>query len=665
VHCLSPENIFPFEVSLNRSWSFVFRCIHGANSSITLDPKLPKSLYVRVLRKMLEEVETMRISLKPDMSDRLVVEAEGHFLSSLLAWGTTRSLKEHLKLFTYQTNFDNSHENEVRRTIESLRFRYEQSAVGYLDPSSSSGTIDHATGSDIHLVSASNSTDIDDSLYSVDDAFDMLAQRITIITFNASDDEKAMTMNLPTRSESNSRVVIDGMAKINMMKNAYDEALRCFLVLSAVHSIKSLEDIEQEALRMVNESRETVKTGGAYSFVLHLIEIHHLHQFLLETSFLPDGINCSPICTLIRLVGLELAGEFLMQNCTAPQQAVSKKSSAEERRGTLPFDLVADQLSGNQKLFHWYLHVLSTQRPELYVKFPTTANPPAVIATLHRKHLDLYIRYAGPNRDSTHVLENVEAYLVTERTTPLLSFLKVVLQLGTIGAIEAAKLLEIERRGGAGVSHTFALELAYILENYGNNTEADALLILELFLEGAQSLMLAVSFAQRTKSHSTKLWEKLIAHCLLKSSVEKTSDGSFSGMLFGSLLEAAALSGADLSHLVAQIPKGMQVEGLRPRLIAAVADYRLKVQLHSKSCDIAIDEKSALFIESTLRCRRGMRYENSTDMAGSVSYENNVRGSAAGPTDEGVLESPSILSTQLRPRSRLDRYSHSLQIPIR
>ena len=275
----------------------------------------------------------------------------------------------------------------------------------------------------------------------------------------------------------------------------------------------------------------------------------------------------------------------------------------------------------------------------------------------------MYIRYAGPNRDSRQVLENIEVYLVTEKTTPLLSFLKVALQLGTVSAIDAAKSLEIERRGGAGISHTFALELAHILENYGNKTESDAMLILELFLEGTQSLMLAVSFAQRTKGHTTKLWEKLIAHSLLKSSIEKTSDGSFSGMLFGSLLEAAALSGADLSHLVAQIPKGMQVEGLRPRLIAAVTDYRLKLQLHFKSNEIAIVDSRALFVESFRRSRRGMRYENSSDMASDSNIES--PSTTVVHCDEATMELPTMLSAKLRPRNRLNRYSHSLQIPIR
>jgi hypothetical protein len=161
-----------------------------------------------------------------------------------------------------------------------------------------------------------------------------------------------------------------------------------------------------------------------------------------------------------------------------------------------------------------YARVLRKMLEEVEDVRQTTANPPPVIFILHKKHLDLYIKYAGPNRDSAKALTGVEAYRVAETTTPFLTFLKVVLQLGAIGPVEVGKMLEIERRGGAGVSRTFALELAYIMENYGNDSESDAQLVLELYLKGAQSLMLAVSYAQRTKSHSAKLWETLIEHCL-------------------------------------------------------------------------------------------------------------------------------------------------------
>jgi vacuolar protein sorting-associated protein 41 len=624
-----------------------------------IDPKLPRQLYTRVLRKLLEEVESMRQSLNVDMTDGLVVEVEGYFLSTLIAWGTTTNLKEHVKLYEYQAKLDSCHDMLLHRTVESLRSRYEQSAVGYLDPAST-GSVQTSV-LDSELFASSNSEAIRDSLFRVEDVFAEFAQRISIIDYNHLGTEKNMQSILPTR-ESNSRVVIDAMAKVHIMNNSFEEALKCYLLLGCIHSVKSLEDIEDDALKFVNGSKQSVKNVGAYSFILCIIERYHLHQYLLDFNFLPEELNCSPICALIRLIGLDVACEFLMQNCTAPQQSISSdNTTVEERRGTLPLDLVADQLSGNPKLFHWYLHIVLILKPELYVKFPTTANPPSVIASLHKKHLDLYIRYAGPNRDSARALDGVESYLVAEKTTPLLSFIKVVLQLGTVGPIEVGKLLEIERRGGAGISGTFAIELAYIMENYGNQNEDDALLIIELFLKGAKSLMLAVSFAQRTKAHSSKLWEKLIEHCLLNSTLKKSGDGSFSGILFGSLLEAAALSGADLSHLVAQIPNGMQVEGLRPRLIAAVTDYRLKVQLHSKSNEIASVEKSLLSVESSQRNRKGMRSEQ---LSNTVMKSADVLAVTINGNTGDVNEDEAIEASTLRPRNRLNRYFHPIQIPI-
>ena len=60
-------------------------------------------------------------------------------------------------------------------------------------------------------------------------------------------------------------------------------------------------------------------------------------------------------------------------------------------------------------------------------------------------------------------------------------------------------------------SSSFSLELAYIIENYSKQTEAEALGVLDLYLEGANSLMLAVSYAQRTKQFSSVLWDKFIS----------------------------------------------------------------------------------------------------------------------------------------------------------
>jgi vacuolar protein sorting-associated protein 41 len=631
-----------------------------------------------VLRKMLEEVEDMRGSGDQDAMGRLMLEAEGHFLNTLLAWGTTRTLKEHIKLFEYQSNLDVGFDSMVRHTTERLNHRYEQTAVGYLDRATDRSSV--PTQVERRPARNENIQDSPDSLYNIDDLIAVLAQRISVIKKDASN--STVTVSVDSARNRDSRVALDALAKLYMMKGRYDEALKFFLVLGAMHSSKSLVEIEDDALSMVNED-PVARDGylGPYSFVLYLIETYHLQQSLLEAKFLPADVNSSPICALVRLVGLELMGDFLIEHCIAPQQKAKVPSNSTlsyytpgpasvktsgERRGTLPLDLVADQLSGSPKLFYWYLHLVFVRKPEIYVKFPTTANPPPVITNLHKKHLDLYIKYAGPNRDSARALAGVEAYRVVEKTTPLLSFLKAILQLGAIGPVEVGKMLEIERRGGAGVSRTFALELAYIMENYGDDSESDADLILELYLKGAQSLMLAVSYAQRAKSHSAKLWKALIDHCLSRSPAgEKSEETTLNGILFGSLLEAAALSGADLAHLVAQIPPGMQVEGLRPRLVAAVADYRLNVQLHSTSTEIAVDEKSLLFQEVAQRSRRGMRFDGSNDPLVNARDSAGIKESRAVADTENISETHEVLSPRMRTRDRPSRYNHSFSIAIR
>jgi hypothetical protein len=136
--------------------------------------------------------------------------------------------------------------------------------------------------------------------------------------------------------------------------------------------------------------------------------------------------------------------------------------------------------------------------------------------------------------------------------------------------------------------------------------------------------------------------------------------------MFGSLLEAAALCGADLAHLVSHIPPGMQVEGLRPRMVSAVADYRLKVELYASADRIGTNEKLVLCQEATLRSKRGMRFDQSKcDIQLTASPADD---SLFAPGNEHTLALDAafpLLQQNLRTRSRPLRYRRALSIAIR
>ena len=73
-----------------------------------------------------------------------------------------------------------------------------------------------------------------------------------------------------------------------------------------------------------------------------------------------------------------------------------------------------------------------------------------------------------------------------------------------------------------------------MIENYSDQTEIEAIGILNLYLMGAKSLMLSVLYAQRQTKHSSTLWDRILTYCTSKSS---------DGTLFGELLEAADEAG--------------------------------------------------------------------------------------------------------------------------
>ncbi|KAI2511979.1 hypothetical protein MHU86_2495 [Fragilaria crotonensis] len=86
--------------------------------------------------------------------------------------------------------------------------------------------------------------------------------------------------------------------------------------------------------------------------------------------------------------------------------------------------------------------------------------------------------------------------------------------------------------------------------------------------------------------------------------------------MFGSLLEAAALCGADVA-LWSPAFRGMNIEGLRPRLVAAVADYRMKLTMHEAAAEVCRKDRIGLLRELGHRSRRGLRQ---SCIANSVEY---------------------------------------------
>lgn len=157
-------------------------------------------------------------------------------------------------------------------------------------------------------------------------------------------------------------------------------------------------------------------------------------------------------------------------------------------------------------------------------------------------------------------------------------------------------------------SPVFARELAFVIENFFDSSIEDAKYILQLYLCGTKNLFLAVSYAERNILYRIALFDMLVEHC---TTPDPTSDAanqnSIMGRSFGSLLEAAAHAGSDLASLVSKIPEGMSIEGLRPKLIAAITDYRYKVKIHEYADKMIVDDKVKLMREINHVSRRGER----------------------------------------------------------
>ena len=407
------------------------------------DPILPPTLYARVLQAMLKEAELL-IASESDATTaeaathaNIVREAQDRFLSTLIAWGPTKILKEYIRLFKgireRREDVSTLNEDDLRNCEILLQRRYLQTAAGYLSfPIRTATSPDTEPGRSLQRFE----TNKDDSRDSLFDPSALLESIAPSVASSSSGTEASVNLSsIPSAS----RMCLDAIARLKMMNGRYDLALQCFLAIGDLHSSLSLEELESAAIEEVNnpssksnDHKPILIEDASYEFVLGLVDFQTLHRFLLNKEFVrnSDSKFSAPLFALLRLVGLDLAGDFLINHCVSPEvESASEAAMAEDgfddrvRRATLPIDKVAGQLEQSPKILHWYLHRVFTQKPDLYVKFPNTANPPKAVTDLHRRHFDLYVEFG--ERDTAKSLAGTEAYKIEAVTTPLLSFLEV------------------------------------------------------------------------------------------------------------------------------------------------------------------------------------------------------------------------------------------------
>lgn len=433
--------------------------------TVCADPKLPSKVYEMVMVQMLSELETMVSSDSGSVPKAAVLyqDAADLFLKTLRSWGPTSSISERIKVHRVFSTMQVWHERaassashpDIEEAKADLHNRRHQTVVGYLQTAQTSsaqvGAAKHAL--DKSLDGASSSVSTFDSLFGIDNMRQYLEEQLNRVR---EEDEVSSADFLQT--DDPRRVIaatkLVALSELHFMKGQHEEALKLQLAVGANYSERSLTELGNKAIKIVNASNKSTSPREAapkqelrssYHHVLGHIEYHHLHWCLLDTQFLSSvptgnkrgtemGANQSPILSLIRLVGLELSGRFLVDHCSLPHPTASTGRRQNEvsqanrsRSQTLPLDAVAEQLRPTPKILHWYLTQVFLHKPEVYVKFPNTAVPPKAVTDLHRVHLELHIKYAANSPDKDRNLSEVPAYDDANTETPLLMFLKVSL----------------------------------------------------------------------------------------------------------------------------------------------------------------------------------------------------------------------------------------------
>lgn len=227
-----------------------------------------------------------------------------------------------------------------------------------------------------------------------------------------------------------------------------------------------------------------------------------------------------------------------------------------------PIAAVADQLAGHAQAHYWYLRVCFSRLTDRFA-FPE-----------HRKrHGDLVKLYAelGPARDAGAA---AGAY-----DSELLRFLKWSTFVDLREAYDAC----------AVATPPLYDEMVDCLGRLGKTAEA-----LSLLLDKVGSVKRCISFVE---AHDPALWNTLIRHALRRPD------------FLSDLLDESGRHSLDVTALLAQIPEGTQIPGLRHKLLGVYRDRRADCAIARAARDAAKTDSLALARRLYRESQRGILCE--------------------------------------------------------
>ncbi|CAM9135694.1 unnamed protein product [Discosporangium mesarthrocarpum] len=236
----------------------------------------------------------------------------------------------------------------------------------------------------------------------------------------------------------------------------------------------------------------------------------------------------------------------------------------------LPVQAVVPQLRERRDLQHWYLGLLFERCPDMY-KTQEYASFHILQVSLHAEFAPAFERGRPPPYNSAFI-----------------QFLK-----GSGFAPLEVALSECEKR-----SPPLFDEMAYVLGRMGDTRRA-----LSILLEEVGSVPRAIEFVE---SHDKELWYQLVDYSLRNEA------------FLSDLLDHAGVYNVDLARLIAEVPHGMRVTGLRDKLVKIISDYHFQVSMH-KLCGATVksdlvrcirrlnqNQRKAILVESGSCCCYGM-----------------------------------------------------------